>query len=145
MSISILVFLFFWLALIVSAGLAIIYGGRPEKLGGLVMVLGAVSSAIVVADIQTRFQGIELGLLLADLGMLGALIVLMLNSTRFWPIWANSFQLAAIITHIAAALMPKPVADAYAVLQGFWAYPILATLLLGTYGYRRSLTMPDSA
>ncbi len=143
MSISVFVFLAFWCALIVSAGLAIIYGGRPEKLGGIVMVLGAVSSAIVVADIKTRFQGIELGLVLADLGMLGALMILMLTSTRFWPIWANSFQLAAIITHVAAALMPQPVADAYAVLQGFWAYPILATLLLGTYGYQRSLKMQD--
>jgi hypothetical protein len=140
MNIGIILTLAFWIFLAISAALAWRYGGKPERHGTIIMLCGAVFSTVLVSSLGARFNETEYGLILTDLVMLAAMIRLMITTKRYWPIWANSFQLAAIITHLAVAMVPHSVALAYALLQGFWAYPIVMTMLLGTYGHHRVTT-----
>lgn len=135
MSFYFALFLFFWLILLSSTVLAWRFGGKPERLGSSFMLVAAIGSAVFATYFGTQFSRIEYGLIFVDLLLFAAMVVLMIKTKRFWPIWANSFQLAAILTHLASTMASNSVANAYALLQGFWAYPMLIAMLLGTYGH----------
>ncbi len=114
-------------------------GAQPERHGMAIMLAGSVLSVLATRASNVRFQGLELGILVVDLGVVIAFGALALVSTRFWPLWVTSFQLVALLTHLGAFLMPQTRPPAYAYMQGFFAYPMLIAILLGAYGYQKSL------
>jgi len=72
------------------------------------------------------------GLFAVDGGCLLALIVLALNSNRYWPIWAMGFQTVAVATHMATLWIPDFLPKSYQALLSFWAIPILWVMVMGT-------------
>lgn len=109
------------------------------------MFVAAIASAMFATFFGSGFLHVEFGLIFVDLVLFVAMILLMMKTTRFWPIWANSFQLAAILTHFASTITSNSVAQAYALLQGFWAYPMLITVVLGAYGNHQVMKAKEQA
>ena len=60
---------------------------------------------------------------------------LALRSDRYWPVWFAGFCLVGALTHVTVAAMPHFASMAYSLSQGFWAYPAMASLVLGTWHF----------
>ena len=73
-----------------------------------------------------------------DVALLGALMVLVLLSRSYWPIWMASAQMLTTISHCAVAFVPQFVPKIYYALSTVWAIPCLGAMVLGIALDRRS-------
>lgn len=126
----------FIMALILCVGYASINGGRTGKAGAIIFVVATVLSA-GAASLNPTWASTSYGLFAVDTGCLLALVVLAMNSNRFWPIWALGFQTVAVATHMATMWIPDIVPVSYQALLSFWAIPILWVMVAGTRKDRR--------
>lgn len=116
--------------LIGSSLIALKWGGLDERLAAF----GFVLAAIVTAVSNTSHYGQpEIGEMTIDFALLAGLVVLALRSDRFWPIWASAFQLVGTSVHLASMAESGDFAKAYANALVFWFYPVVLTLMIGTY------------
>ena len=133
-------------ALAAGCSYAIWRGATPERIGVAVMISGSVLSVIAARGSQWLVG--RTGLMIVDGLVLVAFLVLVLKSNRFWPIWVSALQLIAVATHIAMAISPspavsadwpqlRPLLQAYAIAQGFWAYPMLGLIVFAAYRQHR--------
>lgn len=103
-------------------------GGRPERIGGAVMLGAAVATPLL----QTHmFLGLELGIAVLDLVLLGALGWLTFWSDRLWPVFASAFQTIGVLTHVARFIAGPVHGDVYGHLLVLWSYPVVLALLWG--------------
>lgn len=135
--ISLLLVAAFWLALAGASLFALAKGAWPERIGALAMIAASGLSVLVKPGTLKAYLHFEAGTFVVDLVLLAILIGLALRTPRNWPIWAAGFQLAGLSSHIAVLVTPHYLAVAYSLLQGFWAYPILASLAAGAAGHWR--------
>ena len=119
-----------------TTGYALRFGGIAERLCALILIVGSVVSAVIVISFHNRWHPASHYLFALDSCALIALIVIALFSDRFWPLYMAAFQVPVVATHIASMVDPKIVTQAYALAQGFWIYPMLIVLLVGTSGVR---------
>ncbi|WP_165799573.1 hypothetical protein [Sphingomonas oleivorans] len=126
--------------LTLCAGYALLRGRRPERIGATIMIMGSVLTWAAAAELAYRWHSVDQGIFAVDLGMLVALLALALRSERFWPLWATGFHTVGLVTHSAMMVDPAIVPRAYSLAQGFWAYPALLALAMGT---RMSRKLPD--
>ena len=94
------------------------------------MLLAALASPLVETN---AFVQAEIGILLIDGSLLAYLLVLALRSDRFWPMWAAGFQIVGTSIHGASIADPAIWPFAYATAQVFWSYPVLFSLLFGSW------------
>lgn len=118
----------YWLILLSASGYCFLKGGWPERVGAGVMVAGSILSGLSQLVHDTHFEAVFPGVLLTDIVVAGAFVWLSLRSTRFWPIWCASLQLLAVASHFMPMFDPHIVRLAYAIVQGFWAYPMLGLM-----------------
>jgi len=109
---------------------AVLYGGKDERLGAILLAAAAVLSPL---SLVRGWAAPELGITLVDVGLFAALLALAMRSRAFWPIWAAGFQLCAVAVHLVAGLSPSMLPAAYAETLALWAYPVLAALAVGTW------------
>jgi hypothetical protein len=119
------------------SGYALWRGGRPERFVAIIMLLGSFLSIPAAHMVATIWQSPEFGILAVDLVVLALLIFLLLLSDRFWPIWITAIQFVSVAIHFAVMVELTIVPRAYAMAQGFWAYPMLIVLMIGTLSHRR--------
>ncbi len=119
---------------------ALVYGGRPERVGAVAMW----SATYLSVPTSSFSSGPELGILFVDLALLAVLLVILVRSDRYWPIWATGFHLIAVLTHLAKAIDPKILPVAYANYLVLWSYPVLATLAIATRGLQMYRQETDS-
>lgn len=110
---------------------AFVRGGAPEKVVAASFIASAAASYAAIPA-HGRFHGLELGLLLIDAGLLFVLVAVALWANRFWPIWIASFQLFALLVHIAKAYQQDVLPIIYFAAISRIAYPMLALLVIGT-------------
>ena len=134
--------LLFWIVLASVCGYALWRGGRFEKIAAMAMLAAAGASVLVKPETMRAYHHVEGGTLLIDMLLLGVLVALALSTPRTWPAWAAGFHLAAVITHAVMTISPSVLPAAYALVQGFWAYPVLGALLVGTINVRAA-QLPD--
>ena len=108
-------------------------GGETEKQAAVIMVAGSVLTGLMA----TGWRSVDLGVLVVDLAVLVALVVLMLRTDKYWLLWITAFHVIGVLTHVARLIDPAILPQAYAIGQGFWAYPMLVTLVLGVSENRR--------
>jgi uncharacterized membrane protein len=125
---------FFWATCLVCFVLALRFVERDERQGMAIIVIGSITTAVVAAIAKNDFQHISHWFLLIDLCVLLAFVRLLFDSQKYWPIWVGSLQLIAVIINLLDILLPKNLPDAYAMLQGFWVYPMLFAVMAGIYG-----------
>jgi len=111
---------------------AFLYGRRPEKIGALIMLLGAVLTRIGAVVFTWRFAHVEWGALAVDIGGLAALFFLAVRTDRSWTLWLAALQLTTTLGHLARAIDPEMLPNGYAFLLVAWSYPMLLTIALGT-------------
>ncbi len=116
------------------------YGGRSERWGVAIIVIASLLTIIVTNSAIFQWRTHRTPLILVDAVMLIPLVVLALVSSRFWPVWAAAFHLIALVSHGAVYILPRGVLHAYALFQGFWAYPIMACILIGACSHHRAVT-----
>ncbi len=126
--------LLFWAVASLALLLVWVFGARDERLGVALIIGGSVVTALLIPKSGQSFDDFELSVFAADCVVLIGFVWLSFSSHKFWPIWTASLQLITVIIHIVQAVIPERVPAAYAVLQGFWVYPMFLAILSGTYG-----------
>lgn len=119
----------FVIAVIAVCGFVAWRGGPDERIAASAIALAAFASPFVKAR---GYAGLELGLVLVDLGLFITLSAIALRSRAFWPMWAAGFQLCGLAGHLAAAKSTSIVPAAYAETLAVWAYAVMASLVVGT-------------
>jgi hypothetical protein len=119
----------FLVAMVVVSGAAFLRGGHDEKAAAASILLAAVATPFVVSQ---SFGGPERGIVFVDVALFGALLLIAMRSAAFWPLWAAGFQLCGVAVHVAAAKSPHMLPAAYADTMAIWAYPVMASVLIGT-------------
>ncbi|MFD1612979.1 hypothetical protein ACFSCW_14330 [Sphingomonas tabacisoli] len=113
-------------------------GGEDERIGAGIQLASSLASlpAAWLAG-RSGWQAGHLPLLAVDLLTLVAFVWLAMRSRKFWPLWVAGFHLNAVLTHLAKLLAPTALPAGYALVQGFWAYPLMAALIVGTRNQSR--------
>jgi hypothetical protein len=123
----------FWGCLILFALWSSWAGGTSERWAVAMMCLAAVLTPIVGTAFDAHWRHPEPGVLVVDCLLLIGLLALALKSHRFWPLTVASLQLIAVLTHPALWIDPAILPFGYALMQGFWAYPMMAIVALGAW------------
>jgi hypothetical protein len=127
-----------WAILCVVVLIGLVRGGKPERIGISLVVIGSILSMIFASSLGARFRSVEPWIMGIDIAVLIAFVVLALVTTRYWPMWVASFQAITVLTHLAEVALPNAVPRGYSLLQGFWVYPMFVAILLGAYGHQKA-------
>jgi hypothetical protein len=126
-----LIVVLFNILLVTCAVYAFARGGAPERVVAAAFVAAAAASYAVIPA-KGHFHGVEVGLLLIDAGLLAVLTGVALRANRFWPIWIASFQMFALLVHVARAYQEDVLPIVYFAVISRIAYPMLLMLAIGT-------------
>lgn len=138
----------YWIVLAFVCGYAWLAGERPERAGAAIMAAASILSWCFATAEATLWRSPDIGILAVDVASVLALLPIALRSDRYWPLWITVFQIAGIAMHVGMKVEPDSLPRVYAILQGFWAYPGLIALAIGTYGVakeRRLASAPSSS
>jgi hypothetical protein len=124
----------------VVLGGAVIAGGREERLVAIGFFVTVVASQIGTL-VGNNWNGPEYGVALVDGIYLVFLVIVACRSTRYWPIWAAASQLIGFLSHIPVMFDPDLPKTLYVAFQNFWAFPILISIIIGTFQHRRQMTL----
>jgi hypothetical protein len=116
---------------------ALMRGQATERRVAIGFLITAAASMLGSA-VGTHGQGPNWNVIIVDGLFLIALVVIARQSTRFWPLWAAASQLAGFLAHIPVIIDPTVPKEIYVSTQPFWAFPLLASLLIGTITAHRS-------
>ena len=134
--IRLILFLVLWLGCCLYA---LMRGGAPEKIGASIFLTAALLSMVSAEPAGSRFDSVETGVLLVDLGVLAGFLALALTASRFWPIWMSGMQGVQVLSHFAIAVNATVIPWAYWNAQTLWAYPMLLLLAAATAWHRSRL------
>ncbi len=135
----------YWIFLIGCGAYVLRFGNCSEKWGIALIGGGSLLSVASTSGMAERFRHAELGIFAIDVLVLGAFFVLALRTNKLWPLWVTGFQLVAVATHLAIMVEPEAVPCAYALAQGFWAYPMLILIALSASANRRRRKNPTAS
>lgn len=115
-------------------------GQQPERIGATVLIAGSVATVVAESLPGLKVGAPHLGILAVDLLVLAGFLALVLKTDRFWPLWVSGFHLVGVATHLATLFYPSILPRAYILVQGLWAYPIMAAIVVGTLRERQPTT-----
>jgi hypothetical protein len=121
----------FWVSLALFTIGTCVVGGASERWAAGMMCLAGILTPVIGDAFDAHWRRPEPGVLAVDIALLVGLLILALRSRRFWPMTVASLQLIAVLTHPALWLDPRILPLAYAFMQGFWAYPMMAIVIIG--------------
>lgn len=120
-------------------------GATPEKLGAAIVLVGSIATVGAAHIPGLELCAAKIGILVVDLLVLAGFVALVLTTDRFWPLWACGFHLVGVATHIAMLVYPDILPQAYRVVQGLWAYPMMLAIALGTLCRTRPMRTNEEA
>jgi hypothetical protein len=127
--------------LAVTTIIGVRYGGRSERWGVNIVLLGSIATLCVEVPAIFQWQSNRSALVIVDILVLIAFYCLALKSRRFWPLWATAFHLIAVCSHYVVLMGLSQTLRIYILLQGFWAYPIMLLIILGALSRRQRRTV----
>ena len=131
----------YYAILFLVSAYAFMRGRSDERIAVATCILATFATNIVYSP-RGSYVGVELGVLLVDLGALAAFTFLALRSDRFWPLWVAGLQLTTVIAHALKGVQLDLMPQAYAAAARFWVYPIFMIIVVGTYrSARRRATL----
>jgi hypothetical protein len=130
--------LFYFFCLFAIVAYAFWRGGKWERLGALTLLAGSILTLIAVSAASRRFADVETGILLVDAAVLAAFLAIALRSDRYWPLWTAALQLIGLLGHFAKLADLEMPRNGYGFLQAFWSYPMMLTILVGTWNQHRA-------
>ena len=129
--------LFYWSILAVTCGYALAWGRRHERLAALVCIIASLAMPFVLAPFASRYDGLEAGVAVVDIGVLVVFVTIALQSDRFWPLWVAGLQLTSSMSHMFKAISSDLLPWAYGAAGQFWSYPILVIIAAAAWRSRR--------
>jgi hypothetical protein len=130
----------YWAILLLICAYAFWRGRGDERAAAATCLIASLIQILVISPTPHRYSGVEIGVMLVDLGVLAVFVAIALQSSRFWPLWVAGLQLTTILGHILKAVQLSLLPIAYAGALRFWSYPILLILAVGTWRtHQRSL------
>jgi hypothetical protein len=121
----------YWTFVAATGVYILTHGSLLECRAFLYIAAASVLSALLSILLGQGFASIELGILAIDSVLLVLLVKIVIESDRFWPMWTTAPHLVGILTHFTMLANPEIVPGAYALAQGFWAYPMLLAVCVG--------------
>lgn len=118
--------------LLLTCAVTWLRGQQPERFGAAVLLVGSVTTVVAESLPGLRVGAAQLGILAVDLLVLAGFLALVLKTNRFWPLWVSGFHLVGVATHLATLCYPSILPQAYVLVQGLWAYPIMVAIVVGT-------------
>lgn len=112
---------------------AFLRGSRDEQYVGIICIIGALATTLVLSPHAERFQSVEMSVIAVDLAVFAGFLIVALRSERFWPLWVAGLQLTALMGHFLKGIDNHLLPRAYGIALGFWAYPIVFILAVGTW------------
>tara|TARA_B000000460_G_C21475910_1_gene374726 strand:- start:423 stop:842 length:420 start_codon:yes stop_codon:yes gene_type:complete len=119
----------FWLLMLMTCVFALCFGGRDGRLLAAISVVAALLS--IPAQLAGSWSATQLWLMAVDFGTFIALLWLMLQSQRYWPVWVAACQLMTVLTHVVTLIMPDFIDRIYAGLSTVWVIPLLLFTIIG--------------
>jgi hypothetical protein len=101
-------------------------GGWAERLAASGIVINSYLSALLVSPAGTQFRQVEVSVALVDLGLLFLLILIALQSRKYWPLWLTAFQGVTVLAHFAPYVHVSP--WVYFRATALWSWPMLVLL-----------------
>ncbi len=129
----------FFALLILSVALAFWKGGKPERLGALVIVMMTVLQLGWRLFSQRYFNTVDVAAVVVDTVGVFGFGTLAVYAQRVWPIWAASLQVLSIASHFAREVDLHVEPLVYFVLRSGPTFLVLLVLLLGTILHQRRL------
>ena len=118
--------------LVTVCGCALIWGGRPEKIGAAINLAAAgVTTALQLSDIA-YFGPAAYTIVAIDVVVACGFYWLGVTTIRFWPLWAAGFAGADLFMDCFGALLPRLPVLLYQSGLGIYAYLALGALAVGT-------------
>ena len=125
-----------WLCILGMVAFAIRSGGRPEKIGSLIIAAASIIDRawhlLISAPVTATVDHWHFGL---DLSMFAAAYALALKADRIWPMPFASTCLLAVLAHIARIIQLDMHPLVYAILSQVPFWLSIVTVLIGTYSY----------
>lgn len=121
--------------LAIMALLAWLRGGRWERQGAGVMVVGCLASGLV--QDREHMLGPQYGYLIVDIIMFAGFTVVALRSRLWWATWTAGFQLFGVCIHVAMIVDHKVTVYAYYLGIGLYTYLLLIALMTGSLTHKR--------
>ena len=106
-------------------------GQAAEWIGAGIILAGSIATFWSHSVRGPESASVQFDLFLIDLLALSGFLVLVLKSDRFWPLWACGIHLVSVATHLAMLFYPTVLPQAYRVVLGLWAYPMMAAIVVG--------------
>ena len=115
--------------MVVVVAFAFLKGDEPERVGGGAYALGTLASILVPDD--SRLYGLQWGMTIVDVIMLGVYVTLAWKSRRSWPVWASALQSLAVMTHVLMVIDLRLPLAAFLAVINLAAWGILLALAIG--------------
>ena len=120
-----------WVAVVGAvASAAVLRGGQDERIAAVALLIGSLATKALYSH-----QGLqtEYGVLAIDIGLLAVLTWLALLTKRYWPIFAASFQLLAVVIHLARMAVPSLGGWSYISAGIIFGYLLAGAIAVGTW------------
>lgn len=125
--------------LLSSCAYALLRGGAPERVVAGSLLTAYVATLLAYSELPTRFEKVEIAVLLVDTILLLGLIAVALRADRVWPLFVAGLHLTTIGAHLIKFFDGNMIRVTYAVMIAAWSYPMLVLLAVGTWRHRRRL------
>jgi len=110
-------------------------GDRDEKIAIALYGVASIVSAWVVTPLTVRFHSVEGSVMTVDVALLVPFLLIVVQSTRNWPLWCTAFQ---VVTVVANSVVLSPASrHAYAATLYLLSYGVLAAIVAGAINSRR--------
>lgn len=127
----------YFATVIAVCGFTIWAGGWPERIGLAIVVIASAVSYPAAQFARSAWHSIMPVTFAIDVATCVAFFVLMVRSNRFWPIWSFGFCLAMVTGHLMRLVQHFVPAWSYYHTTGLWAYPVMASILIGAIAFHR--------
>ncbi len=113
---------------------AVLKGGRPEKITGVVFMIAALISS---QSADYRWIEPQYAIMAIDGTMFVFLVVVSLMADRWWPMFAAGFQLLGLVIHAAFAAQERVISLAYMTALLIIGYAVFVALGVGAFAHWR--------
>ena len=124
-----LVGLLFWAMTLSGCSYALLVGNKEGKVASISYLITAGLSLLLHS--RTPIESLDFNIFLLDTLYAIFLVIFVLKTKYYWPIWMCSFQISSLFVHIGKTFFSDIFYVTYEILQGFWSIPILFTMILG--------------
>ncbi|HEX7857681.1 MAG TPA: hypothetical protein VF503_28730 [Sphingobium sp.] len=129
-------FIFYLIALIATCIYIGLYGGRTGRWSGAVLLIMALISA-ALAMTASSYVAVQPRMLACDTVSLILKVMIVMRSSRRWPVWVAAFQFNTVLAGVAIMAAPAFRNEFYFAMSTIWAAPTLIVMVTGTMLDRR--------